>query len=479
MSDDMIADLVFESAERFPDRIAVTDRAGSLTYREMVSRVRELDIAGSRQDGRPARVGLMAENSVDYVCAYLAVLNAGEIPFLVDYSFGPRELGTIAADCGLDLMIHDGRDLSALAGEPAGEFAGHELTALRPAGDGPEPLPDTAVCRFTSGSTGKPNCIEFSGNAVVSAAWNWATGTGLRAVDRIACFAALSNGLAFNTSLLSAFLVGASLHLDRGLPTGGRLARMLRQAGATRLVGFPALYESLLRRPDPRQAVGGLQMAISSGAPLDIRSGERFAELTGVPISNYYGLAEAGPLTFPQREPAGGLGAPLPGVRIVAGEAGEPGEIRVLSESMGSRYLNAPGVFEARLDADGCYRTGDEGYLYDGELHLSGRTSRMINVAGRKVDPLEVADVLGQADGVRECVVFEAAGQHGDPMVAAVVVGHTDLDVNALRLRCAAELADYKVPQRWRVVSTIPRNGIGKPALPALRRSLEGPVTNS
>ncbi len=475
----MITDLVFETAGRFPDHIAVTDRSTRLTYRELAERVRATDASGWAGGDRRGRIGLMAENSVAYVCAYLAVLDAGAVPFLIDYAFGPRELGTIAAECGLDAVLHDGRDLSSLSAVPAGEPAGLQVAKLPATGGGREPLPDTAVCRFTSGSTGKPNCIEFSASAVVAAARNWSVGTGLHADDRIACFAALSNGLAFNTSLLAAFVTGASLHLGHGLPTGGRLARMLREVGATRLVGFPALYESLLRRPDPRQALGDVRMAISSGAPLDAGSADRFAELTGVPISNYYGLAEAGPLTFPRTTSGGGLGAPLPGVRISAGEPGEPAEIRVASESMGSRYLNAPGVFEARLDDDGCYRTGDQGYWEDGVLHLSGRTDRMINVAGRKIDPLEVAGVLEQAAGVHECVVFEATGRHGEPLVAAVVTGDGDLDVAALRRWCATELADYKVPRRWRAMPSIPRNGIGKPVLTALRRSLEEPVAGS
>lgn len=219
-------------------------------------------------------------------------------------------------------------------------------------------------------------------------------------------------------------------------------------------------------------------MAISSGAPLDHQSGARFSELTGVPISNYYGVAEAGPLTFPSRDTAG-LGRPLPGVEIAAGTPHEPKEIRVRSESMGSRYLNAPGVFEARLDAEGYYSTGDHGFLGDGALHLTGRSDRMINVAGRKVDPVEVVCVVGQAEGVRECVVFESVDQHGDPLIAALVVGDDRVDLDAIRLHCAAELADYKVPRRLRRVESIPRNGIGKPALVALRQCLDQPVAGS
>lgn len=100
---------------------------------------------------------------------------------------------------------------------------------------------------------------------MLAAARNWAAGTGLSAEDRIACLAALSNGLAFNTSLLAAFLPGASLHLSRGLPTASRIVRLLESTGATRLVAFPALYESIVRRSSTG-GFAGVRAAISSGA---------------------------------------------------------------------------------------------------------------------------------------------------------------------------------------------------------------------
>ena len=78
------------------------------------------------------------------------------------------------------------------------------------------PRPATQVCRFTSGTTGRPKCLEFSGDAVVSAARNWVLGTGMTGEDRTLCLAALSNGLAFNTSLLSTFLAGGELHFLKG-----------------------------------------------------------------------------------------------------------------------------------------------------------------------------------------------------------------------------------------------------------------------
>ncbi|MFD6422961.1 class I adenylate-forming enzyme family protein [Streptomyces sp. NPDC060198] len=472
----MLSDLFTEAARRHASRLAVTDPGTGLTYGEVLSRATGTAEAFRRlrRGDEPSRVGLVASNSAEYVVCYVAVLLAGDVPFLIDSSFGPRELSLITEECGLDLLVRDAPSDGKSPAVPGDLLASGTgtLRVGRTAAPAERPmlLDDTEVCRFTSGTTGKPNCIEFSGGAVAAAAANWAEGTGLGADDRVACFAGLSNGLAFNTSLLSVFLTGSSLHLSRGLPTGGRTARLIESVGATRLVGFPALYESVLRRGLAQDVARRIEVAISSGAPLRPETKEAFASRTGVVIRNYYGVAEAGPLTFAHDEQGlDGLGPALPGVTLWAGTPGSPGPIHVVSESMGSRYLNAPGVFESRLDARGRYRTGDEGSLDQGILHITGRTGRAINVGGRKVDPVEVADVLRGVAGVHDVVVFEDTDQHGDSLVAAAVTGGASLDGAAVRDHCRERLAAFKVPTRVLVLDRLPVNSIGKPSLAALR----------
>ncbi|MFJ8693999.1 class I adenylate-forming enzyme family protein [Streptomyces roseolilacinus] len=473
----VLPDVFTEVLARHGDRVAVTDADGSLGYAALADRARAAADTLARHEvrGERLRVGLYAANSTDYVVGYLAALFAGAVPFLADSAFGPFELSRIAEDCGLDLLVHaPGADVRAVVDEASADAGG--IGALRVSRvrryDAPRPrlLDDTEVCRFTSGSTGRPNCIEFSGAAVSAAAANWAKGTGLTAEDRIACFAALSNGLAFNTSLLAAFLPGASLHLSQGLPTASRVVRLLESTAATRLVAFPALYESIVRRA-PKEGFATVRAAISSGAPLRESVREEFTRLTGVPIHNYYGVAEAGPLTYAPDGTGGGLGTPLPGVRLLAEEQG----IRVRSESMGSRYLNAPGVFEERVDGEGYYRTGDQGHLVDGALHLTGRTSRLVNVGGRKIDPIEIADVLRTAPGVLDAVALEAENQHGEPALAAVVAVEAGVTAQSLRAHCAATLPSFKVPGILRLVDRIPANSIGKPSVERLRRLLGEP----
>ena len=126
------------------------------------------------------------------------------------------------------------------------------------------------------------------------------------------------------------------------------------------------------------------------------------------------------------------------------------------------------------ITADGFYRTGDEGHLRDGELVLTGRTGRTVNVGGRKVDPLEVSEILHAVDGVHAAVVFGVEDSHGETVVAAVVTGEPGLTADGVRGHCAARLPGYKVPALIELVDRIPTNSIGKPSVNTLREFVTG-----
>ncbi|MGY0064551.1 class I adenylate-forming enzyme family protein [Streptomyces sp. LZ34] len=466
------------------DRLAVADTQRRLTYAELDAAAEEFttefgrwwsEAAARGPAAAPPRVVVLAANSASYVVAYVGLLRAGAVPFLLDPALAAEEVRAVATSCGIDAVVHD-RPLS-LGIEPSGSVTsgGYALSrtatpAEQPTADRPELLASTEVCRFTSGSTGSPSCIEFSGTAVHNAALSWRDATGLGSDDRILCFAGLFNGLAFNTSLLAAFLAGAALWLPSGLPTSGQVIRFLREIRPTRLTGFPALYESLLRRPEHIPELAELKVALSSAAPLKATTAEELRTRHGLAVCNYYGVAETGPLTFdPFPAPEHGQGRPLPGVEFVFGDGtGTTGEIRVRSTSMGSRYLNAPGAFEGRLDPDGFYATHDLGSLREGRLHLSGRAGSRLNIGGRKIDSVEVRRAL-LASGATEAVVFAVDKRNGDPMLVAVVSGPDGLTEDGLRVRCLERLAPYKVPERFVVVPEIPTTGVGKPRMNAAR----------
>jgi acyl-CoA synthetase (AMP-forming)/AMP-acid ligase II len=493
-----IQDAMSGCLDRHRGRRAVVGSAEALTYEELGERVRgvaawlDANLSGKSPSGKsaPRHVGFCLGNRPEYVTLYFATLFAGDLPLLLDASFNTGEIAAIRSDCGLDALVIERAkaerlEIPAKADPvPLGGPSGDEVVLLplpRLAAPRFQPRPATEVCRFTSGTTGRPKCLEFSGHAVVSAARNWVLGTAMTGEDRTLCLAALSNGLAFNTSLLSSFVAGGELHFLRGSPLTRPVARRIAESGITRLVAFPTLYRNFVAPGGPdRAAMASLRHAISAGAPLwpDVR--EEFRTLYGLDISDYYGIAETGPCTF-ERD-AGhhtGLGQPLPGAEIRIGlpDEQETGEVLVRTASMASGYLNHPGLFEERLDAEGFYHSGDRGRIVDGRLHLVGRTQDHINVAGRKIDPTEIVDVVMALPGVGDAVAFPDEDLNREALVHLVIAATgAGLTRAAVAAACHARLAPYKVPGRISFVAEIPRTGIGKPRIAMLREQLNAGI---
>jgi acyl-CoA synthetase (AMP-forming)/AMP-acid ligase II len=488
-----IQDEMSDCLDRHPGRRAVVGNAEALTYEELGERVRSVaawlsanlsgDLSGK---SAPRHVGFCLGNRPEYVVLYFATLFAGDLPLLLDANFNTGEIAAIRSDCGLDALVIERAKAERLEIPAKLDLVPFDddvvlLPLARQAAPRFQPRPETEVCRFTSGTTGRPKCLEFSGHAVVSAARNWVLGTGMTGEDRTLCLAALSNGLAFNTSLLSSFVAGGELHFLRGSPLTRPVARRIAESGITRLVAFPTLYRNFVAPGGPdRAAMASLRHAISAGAPLwpDVR--EEFRSQYGLDISDYYGIAETGPCTFEQD--AGhhtGLGQPLPGAEIRIGLQDDQGagEVLVRTASMASGYLNHPGLFEERLDAEGFYCSGDRGRIVDGRLHLVGRTQDHINVAGRKIDPTEIVDVVAALPGVGDAVAFPDEDLNREALVHLVVVASGEgLTRAAVAEACRARLAPYKVPGRISFVAEIPRTGIGKPRIAMLREQLNAGI---
>lgn len=475
-----LAEAFLRACAEHSHRPAVQDSTVWLTYSGLADRVRRT--ARTLEEllaPECRRVALHAANSVDHIVAYYALMVAGRLPFLVDAHFEALELQQIVDDCGIDAFLTDRTarfPLSARLQTVSGSRLGLALPYDRPPASAvPETHPSTATCRFTSGTTGRAKCLEFSHDAVLNAARSWIAGTGLAADDRVLCLAAFNNGLAFNTSLLPVFLTGAHLHVYQGLPTSSGIKRAVARSRATRLVAFPLAYRLLAEAPEAdRAAFATLTRAFSAATVLDGRVKARFEERYGVPVADYYGVAETGPCTY-ERDPrhSEGLGRALPGaeLRVVRHTSGAP-EVRVRTTSMATRYLNAPGLLEERIDADGFYATGDAGRLEEGRLHITARIGGPLNVAGRKIDLTEIEHLVRGLTDVTDAVCFADRDARDETVVHLVLAGARPPSRPEITRACRDRLAAYKVPGRISYLPSIPRSAAGKVRMTELCRLL-------
>ena len=180
------------------------------------------------------------------------------------------------------------------------------------------------------------------------------------------------------------------------------------------------------------------------------------------------------------------LGPPVPGLemRICDSSTGqamqdrEVGEVELRGSSITPGYYDNPDATAASRRGD-WFRTGDLGYVVDGELVVCGRIKDVIIVGGRNVFPEDVERAAESVEGVRagNVIAFGTEGRRGRE--AVVVVAETKHDeVAPIRAAVAARVTDaVGVPPEDIVLvrpGTLPKTSSGKPQRSLCRRRYLG-----
>jgi long-chain acyl-CoA synthetase len=200
---------------------------------------------------------------------------------------------------------------------------------------------------------------------------------------------------------------------------------------------------------------------------------ERWAQTTGTPVIEGYGLSEAAPvLTFNPtlRVKAGSIGVPMPWTEIKCiGDdgrevaPGEPGELVARGPQVMAGYWNQPEETEIAL-RDGWLYTGDIATMdHEGYFTIVDRRKDMILVSGFNVYPNQVEEVISQLPGVKECAVVGVPDEcSGEAVKAFIVRNDPSLDAETVRAFCKTQLAAYKAPKFVVFRDDLPKSHVGK-----------------
>jgi long-chain acyl-CoA synthetase len=239
------------------------------------------------------------------------------------------------------------------------------------------------------------------------------------------------------------------------------------------------MFDFFLTHPPADGWPPNLCRLISAGARLPPDTVRGFLDRFGHKIHTFYGASESGGISFDDSDEIAidTVGRPLPGVTITfRADEHTPrgvGRVHIRSAGVATGYVGGG----SEEFCDGGFLTGDYGrFDSEGRLILTGRVSSFINVAGKKVQPAEVEDVLRQMPGVRDVrVVARPDPQRGEQVVACLVMDPARADaVNTLAVRqfCSARLAAFKIPRTVVVLDAIPLTARGKTDRRALEEAI-------
>jgi long-chain acyl-CoA synthetase len=194
------------------------------------------------------------------------------------------------------------------------------------------------------------------------------------------------------------------------------------------VAGVPALYQAILSLPPGAFDFSSSKILLSGGAALPASLAEEFRKRFKTRLNNGYGSTEMKIIALNLAGPDLSVGKTVPSCQVKIMDSdhsllpeGETGEICIAGNMLMKGYFNQSKETEAVLH-EGHYHTGDLGYVKDGYLFISGRDKELINVAGNKVFPSEVEDVLRQHENVKEVAVLGVPHYRLGQLVKAVIV---------------------------------------------------------
>ncbi|MDN5919654.1 MAG: AMP-binding protein, partial [Pseudonocardia sp.] len=424
-----VADLLTRAAADRPDQQAVVDvPAGTTLTWSGFDLAASAEAARLRAAGvRPGdRVVIALPDGAGFCVALFGALRADAVAVPVGPGSVRRELDIIFSQAGPTAVIAVEAVTAEAAAEAGARLLGPPATDATPGSDDPQDpagqaAPSDAsdewggealaVLVFTSGTTGRPRGVQLSHRALLA---NREQAAALRPApvtptDRVLLALPLFHVYGMAAGLLQVCWAGATVVLP-GRFDPSATAEVLVSSRVSVLAGVPSMFRALLDVPAPqlREALGGIRLCTSGGAPLPTEWLAAFHEATGLFLHEGYGLSEGGPVITTNnlgRPPKpGSVGRPLPGVELrlvdangapLVTDAPEPDDEDDLiddgsdpSDDTGLIALRGPNLFSGYWpagsggpDDEGWFRTADVGYLdADGDLHLVDRSSDLVIV---------------------------------------------------------------------------------------------------
>lgn len=485
---EMLVNRIMELAISQPDKPAVAFKKEMLTYRQLLNKIQGIARI-LRENGVTDgdRVCFSAVSRPEMPGVYLAIQLCGAVAVFLDKNSTPENMAVIYEESGSRIMLTD-RPMKEYADKCRimslrQIYADADRISADETGKLQRDEEEVAELLFTTGTTGKPKGVMLTYKAVYHILSNTIQGIGIREDEVLLLPLPLNHSFALRV-LRSVLYQGATLILQNGFTFAKEVESNVNAYNCTALACVPASYEVMRRQmQDAFVPVCSRFRYIEFGAgSLSVKQRKEITSLlTDTLIYNTWGSSESGGAIFckvsevvKDSVKVGSLGRTLEGkvsVKFLDEEgcpvrtsAGHPGRMALKGDMQMAGYWNMPETTAETL-VDGWLITGDMAYEdEEGNIYMLGRADDIINVGGEKVSPIEVENIAGQYEGVKECAcigVEDTDGVMGQIPVLFVVAKSGYSEEELLKF-IAARAERYKLPQKVMQIESLPRNSMQK-----------------
>ena len=500
----LLHDYLIDSATRLGDKVALVCQKKRVTYAEIDGLSNALAHALMKRGvERGDRVVIFADNTVETVVAFWAVLKANAVASVVNPLTKADKLAYLLNDCRAKALVTDSHLASvfmeAVSRAPhlatvivSGELANRESRMCgwdqAIAENRAEPPPrknldvDLAAIIYTSGSTGDPKGVMLSHRNMLTAATS--ISTYLENVEDDVILGVLP--LAFDYGLyqmIMAFRAGARLVLERSFTYPAQVLKAIVDEGVTGFPGVPTIFAILAEMKTLRDFdFSKIRYVTNTAAALSEKHILALRDIfPGARIYSMYGLTECKRCTYLppedlEKKPTS-VGIAIPNTELWLVDEddrrlgpGEVGQLVIRGATVMQGYWEKPEATAKKLrpgplpgeevlyTGDLC-RLDDEGYLY-----FVGRMDDIIKSRGEKVAPKEVENAIVNIDGVKEVAVIGVPDSILGQAVKAFIVLEEEArltDKDIMR-ECQRRLENFMVPKHVAFVAELPKTNTGK-----------------
>ena len=496
-----IGDIPRHYARRVPDKPALVDASGALTFAQLDANSNRVAQALRGLGVQPLdRVAILSKNTPRYFELLFGAnrLDAALLP--LNWRLAAPELSAIIADSSPCVLVADreyeatartaicgsGKSCRIVLFDSVDPHAQTEWKLLCEQTSDCDPGVDvnpwhTSILMYTSGTTGRPKGVQIShqGQLFLRLCEHLEPSFRYAANDMMLTVMPLFHAMGISLSL-QALYSGVTVAVYP-MPDPGELMRLIARNRPTVLPLVPTVIQMLLDHPLAAGAdYSSVRAIIYAGAGIGKHLLSRAIQAIDCEFIQFYGATEtACGVTFlrpaehrlDDEAALASCGSPLPliDIKVMDSEGrempdGTVGEFWIRSPSLSTGYFGQPELTAAAFK-DGWYRSGDGGFRDSrGLLTIVDRVKDMIISGGENVYSTEVEQALQKLKGVQLCAAVGLPDpKWGERVVAAIVADpEAGLTAEAVVAHCRQLIAGYKVPKQVVFRSALPMTASGK-----------------
>ncbi|CAE1148466.1 (2,3-dihydroxybenzoyl)adenylate synthase [Serratia sp. Tan611] len=508
--DQPLTDILDRQADN--DAIALVDAEGSLSYRQLHQQSDSLAAALLRRGIQPGETALVQlGNVVEFYVTFFALLKIGVAPVNALFSHQRSELNAYAEQIKPAVLIADSKH--ALFGNDdflatfRAQHPSLRVVALRSQAQGeqslaamlaeergdfratPSAADQVAFFQLSGGSTGTPKLIPRTHNDYYYSIRRSVEVCRFDSETRYLCALPVAHNYPMSSPGVLGVFYAAGQVVFAADPDASQCFKLIEQhqINVTALVP-PAvtLWLQAIEEWGGNAPLASLKLLQVGGAKLGESLAARIPAEIGCQLQQVFGMAE-GLVNYTQlddddRHILTTQGCPMsPDDEVwVADDDGNPlpagqvGRLMTRGPYTFRGYYQSPAHNADAFDADGFYCSGDLIRMTeDGYICVEGRQKDQINRGGEKIAAEEIENLLLRHGAViNAALVSMPDALMGEKSCAYFIAGETLKPVVLRRHLREQGVAEFKLPDRFVQVESLPLTAVGKVDKKLLRQRL-------